>query len=556
MLTYLWRILDSVDHPDLIHLILSYLLALSEPVQSSPETPRTPHAEKARQSLLSITQFDRVEDRLSPSLFNLADLILASVQSRNSETINAALRLTGVLLLKHHTYAHSVLMRTSAFKSSSLERRLGALYQDMNTFLGLAHAVGGEEGLDEAYENSLKDALGLIELHECSSSKLGLRGVGFGAEGRSRSAILEDNSRTVNTHSILLEDPLLQALMQLLETFFTNDVETNLSLTNVIAHLASCPRSSPEGWMTADASKFKHNLDDVKLETTTRSKQEDQDEASEDLESCEDARFAAFKAACRPPSRTQKHASFMFGILHDLLDQLGSIRSTTPELDQLVASRKRAFQGAEEIEQQAKLPMRPAPSPSVEVEASRNSSESRGSRALSPSKSHNASEASSGTPRGRTNARLPGLLSRSPSARPIKSTSALDVQSHSQTPAKASGTLSPLAAVLHDNLNVRTSSSARSATSDTASLETEVFERKVKLPVRRRADGKGERGGEGSVERPSEKEASLNHVLTNIVILQEFVLEIAALIHVRASLVDEEIKFLSYQSHEQGSCPM
>jgi hypothetical protein len=46
--------------------------------------------------------------------------------------------------------------------------------------------------------------------------------------------------------------------------------------------------------------------------------------------------------------------------------------------------------------------------------------------------------------------------------------------------------------------------------------------------------GDGER--EGEVE---EKKVSVNHVLTNVIVLQEFLLEVAALVQVRAGLFGE-----------------
>lgn len=538
MLTYLWRILDSVDHPDLIHLILSYLLALSEPLQASPETPRTPHAQKARQSLIS--QIDGSDEKMNPSLFNLADLIIASVQSSEPETINAALRLTGVLLLKHHTYAHSVLMRTTSLKPSSAGRTVGSLYQDLNTLLQLASAIAGSQGVDEAYGNSLKDALGLIELHECSNTKLGLRGIGFAAEGRSRSAILEDNSRSVNDHHILLEDPLLQALMHVLRTFFTNDVETNLGLTNVIAHLLSCPHSSTEGWMTTDTSKYHDPASDTTLSELSQDEQPDKAENIEDLSKAEEARLRAFKAACQPPSVPTMDHSLVVTILTDLLAQLNTIRAFTPNLDVLITSRKRAFHGAQELSQQAQPPVH---TPQLQPPAtSRTPSRSRSARPLSPSKS---STTSTSTPRGRM------------------TPSRLRPSSPLRNPAPSSGTLSPLAAaaVQHADSNEdekpSLSPSAQSETSDTASLATEVFERKIKFPLRttlstsREDDGRVEGGKvEVEVERErenedgNEKEVTLNHVLTNIVVLQEFVLEVAALVHVRAGMVEGEVRFL------------
>lgn len=51
----------------------------------------------------------------------------------------------------------------------------------------------------------------------------------------------------------------------------------------------------------------------------------------------------------------------------------------------------------------------------------------------------------------------------------------------------------------------------------------------------------GERGGYGSGGSGStERTASLNHILTNIVVLQEFVLELVAVLQVRAAVLGEK----------------
>ena len=48
----------------------------------------------------------------------------------------------------------------------------------------------------------------------------------------------------------------------------------------------------------------------------------------------------------------------------------------------------------------------------------------------------------------------------------------------------------------------------------------------------------GERGGDDN--SGSERTASLNHILTNIVVLQEFVLELVAALQVRAAVLGEK----------------
>ena len=48
-----------------------------------------------------------------------------------------------------------------------------------------------------------------------------------------------------------------------------------------------------------------------------------------------------------------------------------------------------------------------------------------------------------------------------------------------------------------------------------------------------------ERGGKGEAQKKEEKLVSVSHVLTNVIVLQEFLLELAALVQVRAGLFAE-----------------
>ena len=79
--------------------------------------------------------------------------------------------------------------------------------------------------------------------------------------------------------------------------------------------------------------------------------------------------------------------------------------------------------------------------------------------------------------------------------------------------------------------------------------EDEIFERKIRFPSSQPEEqlhyvaDNGQDTNQETGERQT-REATLNHVLTNIVILQEFILELAALIQVRASLLDGELRFV------------
>ncbi|KAI9723561.1 MAG: hypothetical protein M1828_004157 [Chrysothrix sp. TS-e1954] len=617
VLTYIWRILDAVDHPDLIHLILNYLLALQEePSLSRPTTGESSLADKKRQSLLSSQELNRADDGLTPKFFSLVDLILASIQSRNQETITAALRLISTIHGKHHGYAYSALIRTTTTTSTTQQRTLGALQSETTFLLSIARDIGGEEGMDDAYANCLKDAVGDIETHVCSLQHPSLLGVGPTADGKVRSNVFNGPAQAIQSHTLIPEDPILCALFGLLETFFTNDVETNLSLTDVFAHLVSCPYTNLERWLVPDPSKYEPR---TSLETDDLDLDPDlSDPTSPEAES---ARIASFKALAHPPTSPSQPTSPFFRILHRLHQRSLSFRAEIDDFDHLLAGRKRAFQGAGELEA-ADLKPAAAPSSAISPASSRASSSSRaGSTAAATpqgtarrdrGRGHAPASASAQTItpasfiRGRAIkaiASLPRPTSSSPSS--LKSAPGPPPRPHRQispsprgmslSPSKATRTLSPL----KFSINVgdgdgdgkagedRGGFDAASATS--AESGEEIFERRIRFPRRRRRSGELEAGevvrergvgrasssseegttderqnggreeegtgndghGHGDAETKQEVEeeeevdqASVSHVLTNVVILHEFIMEIAALVQVRASLLEGEIRFV------------
>ena len=589
VLTYLWRILESVEHPDLINLILQYLLALTEPLASDAITPRSPAVESRRQSLLSISQADGGDDKLTPSFFNLTDLITASVTSKNAETVTAALRLITTLLIKHHPHAYSSLFKVSTTKAFSARRLYGALGRETYDYFSLAYRIGGQHGVDDAYENCVRDALSLVESHACSAARLGFIKGGSPVEYRHRSAILEDQTRNVQPHHLIQDDPLVSALMTLLETFLTNDIETNLGLTNVLAHLAACPYTSLEGWLVTDPKHYKFRLGETQLSPGATEDDEpglNIDDQSKDInpEKAEEARFGAFHAACRAPIWPDEASPRVLKVLKYLAQQLDRIRPTVPNLDHLLAGRKRAFSGLDEMERQVQLPFSVARAPFDSIKPSRDTSRARPARpesALSNTSGHD------GVTRGRTTADVAALqqprLSLNPSIgsysvpATLRAQSSFSMANRKLSPSpQPRRTLSPLAAVVTPDDGAQQPLSARSRSSMRAA-EAQVLDRKLWFPSKietvtpqpntgpeplarverhdtprddeieaRLEEGmdiaEGEEGDNGN-SSGSGREASLSHVLTNIVILQEFALELMALIHVRCSLLDGEVRF-------------
>lgn len=562
VLTYLRQILDALDHPELVRMILRYLLALPDAVEPVPTSPRSPLAAKRRRSLLVLNDPDDDDDRLNPSVFNLVDLILTSVSSQNSQTVVSALKLVTIILSKNHPYAVNTLLQTSDVESAEPQRTIGALDAEMEAYLELAMSFGGEAAVDEAYEAYLKDTLTSLETHPCYLQALSFKDPGtfttdyFGSK----------ESRSILPHSLLSEDPLTRSFATLLRSFLTNNVETNLAMTESVTTMASCSQLRLEGWLALNPSQYRFEL-------SPDSSNSFGDEALE--------RIARAKRLPVVPS-DQDHTPLLLSCLRHLDQQVTALRTQVSDFDAHVTNRKQAFRVHEEISDAMKYaspqtPIRPtrpaAADPSTPHWAPQIPRHILQSPAP-PSRSH--------SPRGRRDAPAPIGVPETPRQSRFAAPS-----SASASPAPSSrfggATLAGSPPVSRDRSRglspVVVAPVPGSLMADVVGAVTEVAEAEaLKQTVRfvdkagggcevtvgdieeQAGSGKdgtvgeseaaGVDGGDGAVRADvaelqnegTPREASLNHVLTNVVVLQEFVLELVALMQVRSTLF-EEVKF-------------
>jgi hypothetical protein len=522
VLTYLRRILDSLDHAEMIHLILQYLLALPEQTR-----PRSPRALSRRTSLLLLTQPENEEDRPNPALFNLVDLLQSSVTSANPQTVIAALKLSTVVLGKNHPYAIDTLLQTNPAQSGELLRTHGALDAEMESYMNLAEDIGGEMSVDEAYEGHLKDTMRLIESHVCSTKMLALNGLGI-----SSVPAPSMGNRDVNPHFVRLDDPFLAHLLSILETFLSNNIEVNLALTESLISLISCPKLRLEGWAAVDPSNYQFP-----------------DDALEPAPSTETEALQRLQEVRRRPTWSPSSIPLLFSRLQTLQQEIRLLRSTIPDFHEQITSRKQAFRLHEEISEA----IQNAPLQSRRSQEAQN----RQKRAAIPQRVYSGNTSRSQSPRGRAPTSSPGpmldsVLSqyapgldptspprsrvrsgehpRAPSsqAEQIPHTLLTDVIEAASSEALARRISFPLQAIStaegqdHEQEQVDGSS---------ASLAKDEPLEPTPQPDQSAADEEE--------EEDRRREASLSHILTNVVILQEFVLEIVAIMQVRASMFSE-----------------
>ena len=524
VLTYLRRILGALDHPELVHMILHYLLALPDWASMTPTTPRTPVAASRRMSLMLLNTPEDEEDQMNPSLFSLVDLILSSTTSRNSQTVISALKLITIILGKNHGYAIGTLIKTVDVHHREIHRTLGALNAEMDMYLSLAIGLAGENGVDEAYETHVKDKMRLLETHPCSLKELALpnsplhNSIHFDSEGR----------RDVNPHYLIPEDPLFKSLLDLFVTFLANDVETNLALTEAIINLGACAQLRLEGWLCVDPSSYKHS--------------EPLDQESEQLEgTTEDL----FKAA-RQPTWDASATPPLLACLQSVYTQVEILRKDIQNFDEQLSNRKQAFKIHEEISEAVNsVPPKPKTTrPSAELPP--------GTWTPQIPKyvlDSSATPSRTQSPRGRKE----GLAkANGPTSSPAPSKRGS--QTLSNSPSRG---LSPLPAPQSTQRQTTLMADVISNMNEFA--KSEALKRRIKFKKRSEshevevitADKPGSDPEDTeSASAPGanedgviEKEASLGHILTNVVILQEFVLEVVALLQVRASLFNE-VKFV------------
>ena len=552
VLTYLRCIIESIDHAELLHVTLQYLLAIPDKIQQDIKPLRPTTLAQRRKSQTLVANLAQGQEKPMPDLFTLVDLIQTSLQSRNQQTVTATLRLISVLLRSQHQYAISSIIKNQPIGHDIPFRTMAAHNRDTNVLFSLAEDLIDHEDLGEMYETHLQDARVLLEAHCCSARLLALPD----AAGADPSSIKEHFS-LVQAHLIRMDDPLIKSLVSILEDFLANDIGTNLSLTQAFSTLASCGNTRLEFWLLGDPVQHE-GIDNQ--EAATHDGLEDSDDDDTNLANGEDTNLASSEVTLKPVKidtstqelkETTNVTSPVFAALEDLVQQVERFRRDIHDFDTYLAERRHVFRVGEDIEKAVAndLP------PSRRSQESSRPSHSRvrsvpqigslSTRLMSETSSANASRSSS--PRGRqlndsSSSTLAGRLNHlriSPSPSPSKPASrtfspsplqkdAVPSDSNPSTPPKRAITPIGPTDTLRQNIKLKIRSSSHRNDVPEITSETNSI-RSVSVAAETKA-------------ADETREVTLSHILTNVIILQEFILELAAIVQVRASLFGE-VKF-------------
>ncbi|KAL8782967.1 MAG: hypothetical protein Q9213_004975 [Squamulea squamosa] len=514
VMTYLRCIFDSITHTNIIRLLLHYMLGSPGEQQRDKKSSRPTTLARRRKSETLIANNANGPNDPSPDLLTLTNILQGYLASRNQQTITASLRLLATILRLWHHIAATKLFKMQLVAGK--QRPIEAHNQYLDILYSMVEGILDDESLEAYYEAHLQDAQATVELHSCSARHL-IREEDDSPED----PFAQQDRWTVQQHSIIPDDPLFLCLLSLLEDFLVNDIEINLSLSETLAALASCSNTSLDGWLLGPSSKdISHHI----FEDT--------------------AKTASHPAIAGQPLGSSLDAmSPILTRLSALVERIDKLRGEIQDFDIYLAERRHVFRIGEEIDDVvAEVPNRRSHDLRDGQISKHRDQVAIGSISERLKASSNVSRSSS--PRGRPEGNaeyhqappksLVGRLSQlrlSPSRSPSK----MVERPYSHSPLRRTSTSS------------RTSSGLPSPRGP-----PDVFHRKIRLKANtgRRWHLRDAFDSETSSIRSEStmaehnaseemRDITLSHLLTNIIILQEFILELATIIQVRASMFGE-----------------
>ncbi|EEP81362.1 predicted protein [Uncinocarpus reesii 1704] len=491
--SYLSRILESIDQPELIHRILHFLLASPSEKDKRKPVEQAKMSVSRRKSLDILSSFAEAAAVPSPALFNLVDLTSMSIKSHNNQTLVATLRLITVILQRHHHFTSSLIKAAPKSEPLPKLRTLGALNAELQQLFNFASMIYENPSLDQSYGSYLASASTVLSAR---SSMM--------FWNKSPDPCLESSTM------LQVGDSIFQGMLDLLSHFFTNNVITNLALTSAVAAMATSNLISLDGWLLVSPDKYRF-VDGS-----------DKNGASDQLsDGPASGRFqdsgSQLNFAYAQPSWPDDDLPALSAVLYKLAKQVHSWRESIPDFDRLLAGRRDLLRFRDQESETG-------------TEVGPHLSDESGSRARV------RNDRSTESSRGRKSSQQRALGENSPSrlaARPPSNRPfSRSRNSSSQRPASRSRSRAHLLPIdLHRRLASPLSAELGRAPNqgDPGGSIIDPVPHPAPVQPREASDG----------DTVSAEGATLGHVLTNVVILYEFVLELTALVQMRASMFQE-----------------
>ena len=591
VMTYIDEMLRSLSEVSLTDLILAFLM--SEEDDDDRARPRKYRAErvldgrrlktakkvKRKSSAMILLEAVKPEDPnyfSSLGRFTLRDLIISNLRSPTQAAATAALRLLRSLFKNHcHITVDRLITvtrdpRATNFGSSILHldkpphprpdspvsNDEGFVYpraspkspphfspvpepemtvfdhdREVSMYLELVDRIApsrqrdrpGDDGaFSTGFENYMSDAIATIEEESC---------------------FVDDDQSVLSMprHRLVSTDALLGALLQSLRLFFTHTPEHNVQLTGVLAAISACPHRSIAGWL------MQSSRDDVEVEWPAEAK-EDKGEAPDSDDRSIDCKIDELLRSGRKPSARRRendnsHLPVIYVVMSGLVSQLDRYRRTVDGFDGYLEERRRGLLFTENISDALNLHFelstdamvarvltgsKAAPSPphNTPTKAAKTTL-ARVTQLFTPSKKQPKPASSSSSPQ------TPSKSNRSPSSVPTtpfsphyNQTTAIDVEPY-VAPGPVTGPWS--------SAGIKTGDSRQSlAFSSFEDDDVDVFSAPQGSIGMKNVD----------LELRAAARVSLSQLLDNVVILEEAIKELAAILQVRHSIGIDSLRYV------------
>lgn len=189
-------------------------------------------------------------------------------------------------------------------------------------------STDNDAAFSTGFENYISDAVATIEEESC---------------------FVDDDKSALSMprHRLVPTDAVLSALLQSLRLFFSHPPEHNVQLTGVLAAISACPHRSIAGWLM-EASQ-----DGAEVEWPEETK-EDEGKAFDDDDRSIDYETEELLRSGRKPSRRHRqkdssHLPVIYVIMSGLVSQLDRYRRTVDGFDSYLEERRRGLLFTENI---------------------------------------------------------------------------------------------------------------------------------------------------------------------------------------------------------------
>lgn len=569
VLSYIDMILQALPDGQLAELVIDFLMNEDDvegirPVlqtRVSSQAKRQSRLRKRKSSAMMLLELEAPKGPQNSTYFSslgrftLKDLVFSNLRSTSDAASTAVLRLLQTLLSIHPRLTVDKLLVAQEIKNplSAIERSASpesdeeftyptkddepvshildvSHFQQPGTsfsthereialYLNLISRVDPTydgEGFSTGYDSYIQDAINSIQSQE------------------ERMTQSEYGIDILNQSRLNPNDTLLSLLLQALRTFFAHTAEHNVALTGALSCIASCPSRSLAGWMTFVSTSDVAIGTKVEAENSLE-ENDDGDDRSIDFEI--DRRLAGVDVLPATSIDDAEARPVLHSILRSLVSQLDRYREVVNGFDELLTERRQGLMFAEHLSDALSL--------SIELDSD-SSFFSTIRSTLSPiSKSKPTQEATTppqSKPRTIAASLIPSFLT----PKKDKSTQSHLASANSQhaTPERNKSNkiaASPFGAHYEKTGNISVPPFVVPSEAEGMQVSPDPIEEEPKD-----SDEEDVFSAQWDSKRrmTSVKKVTLSQILDNVVILEEFMKEISAIVQARRSLGIDSVRYV------------